>query len=98
MGDTKADTVDAAHQVIVLAFDLVDAEVAQLPNQLFNALGSPAVQASIKKTLLDFANSRGASGSTVVSSADTKKLSGIAGHWCPGRRQQGPARTDQEVA
>jgi hypothetical protein len=42
--------MDAAHQVIVLAFDLVDAEVAQLPSQLFNALGSPAVQASIKPT------------------------------------------------
>lgn len=39
---------------------------------LHNSGGSLLI--SVKKTLLDFANTRGASGSTVVSSADAKKL------------------------
>ena len=62
MGDSNTDTMDAAHQVIVLAFDLADAEVGQLPNQLKDALTSPPVQKAIRKTLLDFAQSKGQDG------------------------------------
>ncbi len=73
MADEKPDAIDAAHQVIVLAFDLTDAEIANLPSQISDALQSPPVQQAIKKTLLDFANTKGGLG-TVPSNADGEKL------------------------
>jgi hypothetical protein len=74
MADGKLETIDAAHQVIVLAFDLADAEVQRLPNQVIVALQSPLVQASIKKTLLDFASTKSKTGNTVVSDDEAAKL------------------------
>jgi hypothetical protein len=79
MGDTKPDTIDAASQVIVLAFDLVDSEITRLPNQIAKALASPLVQDSIKKTLLDFAKTRAKAGGTVVSDDEARKLFGSLG-------------------
>ena len=74
MADGKPDTIDAANEVLVLAFDLADSEIQRLPGQVAAALESPPVQAAIKKTLLDFANTRTKSDSTVVSSDDATKL------------------------
>ncbi len=74
MANGKSDVMDAAHQVIVLAFDLVDAEVSDLPGQALKALQSPPVQDAIKKTLLDFAKSKAKTGTTVVTDAEAKKL------------------------
>lgn len=74
MADGKLDTIDAANEVLVLAFDLADSEIQRLPGQVAAALESPPVQAAIKKTLLDFANTRTKSGSTVVSNDDATKL------------------------
>ncbi|WP_321473519.1 hypothetical protein [uncultured Paludibaculum sp.] len=74
MADGKPDPIDAAHQVIVLAFDLVDAELPKLPSQIALALQSPPVQEAIKKTLLDFAKSKQASGGVALTSADSQKL------------------------
>src|SRR5215208_4091493 len=75
MAVPDTDVIDAAHQVIVLAFDLVDAEIASLPEQIQKALLSPAVQKAITKSLLDFAKSKSAIGNnTVVSDEEAKKL------------------------
>ncbi len=74
MADDKPDVVDAAHQVIVLAFDLADTEAAQLPNQIVEALKSPPVQNAITKTLLDFAKTKAQSGASVVSDDEARKL------------------------
>ncbi|MFL4971940.1 MAG: hypothetical protein ACJ8FU_06875 [Xanthobacteraceae bacterium] len=75
MAEPDTDVIDAAHQVIVLAFDLVDAEIASLPEQIQKALLSPAVQKAITKSLLDFAKSKSAIGNnTVVSDEEAKKL------------------------
>jgi len=74
MADEKPDPIDVAHQVIVLAFDLVDTEIPQLPGQVAQALQSPPVQAAIKKTLLDFANSHAGSSGAALSATDGQKL------------------------
>jgi hypothetical protein len=74
MADETSDPIDAAHQVIVLAFDLADTEIPQLPDQIALALQSPPVQAAIKKTLLDFANSHAGSGGAALSATDGQKL------------------------
>jgi len=74
MADPQPDALDAAHQVFVLAFDLVDAEVANLPQQLASTLTSPGVQDAIKKTLLDYAKTKAQAGNTVISGDDAKKL------------------------
>jgi hypothetical protein len=66
--------IDAGHKVIVLAFDLLDAEIARLPDRLSDALTSPPVQQAIKKTLLDFAKTKAGSGTTVISDEEAKKL------------------------
>ena len=74
MADEKSDPIDAANQIIFLAFDLADAEIANLPGQIAVALNSPPVQDTIRKTLLDFAQSKAGSGGAVLSSADSQKL------------------------
>jgi hypothetical protein len=74
VADAKSNPIDAAHQVIVLAFELSDAEIPQLPGQIETALQSPAVQQAIKKTLLDFARSKAGPGGSALSSADGQKL------------------------
>ena len=79
MGDTKPEMIDAANQVIVLAFDLADSEVTRLPNQIVKALESPLVQDSIKKTLMDFAKSRAKTGGSVISDDEARKLFGSLG-------------------
>jgi hypothetical protein len=74
MADPKPDVLDAGHQVFVLAFDLVDAEIERLPEHLAKTLVSPPVQDAIKKTLLDFAKSKQNAAGTVVSGEEAKKL------------------------
>ena len=77
MADPKPDTLDAAHQVFVLAFELVDSELERLPEQLAKTLASAPVQDAIKKTLLDFAKNKSkgsAADGTVISGDEAKKL------------------------
>ena len=74
MSNGKADTLEAANQVIILAFDLVDAVIPDTPALLSHALQSPPVQNAIKKTLLDFAQSKVKAGTTVVSNEEGQKL------------------------
>ncbi|HEV8416782.1 MAG TPA: hypothetical protein VGQ49_24520 [Bryobacteraceae bacterium] len=74
MADGKPDALDAAHQVIVLAFELADTEIVELPSQLAQALQSPPVQTAIKKTLLDFAKSKAGQDGAALSAADSQKL------------------------
>jgi hypothetical protein len=74
MADGAPDPIDAAHQVIILAFDLADTEIAQLPSQVAQALQSPPVQDAIKKTLLDFAKSKAGQDGAALSLADSQKL------------------------
>jgi hypothetical protein len=76
VADGKTDVLDAANQVIVLAFDLVDSEIERIPSRLVDVLHDPRVQNSIKKTLLDFAKTRIKAGvdSTAVSDEDARKL------------------------
>ena len=74
MSNGKQDTLDAANQVIVLAFDLVDAAIPETPALLSHALQSPPVQNAIKKTLLDYAQSKVKAGATVVTNEEGRKL------------------------
>lgn len=74
MADEKINPIDAANQVIVLAFDLVDTELQHLPGQIVEALNSPPVQEAIKKTLLDFAKTKTAPGGASPSAAEGQKL------------------------
>ncbi|MEJ1157012.1 hypothetical protein [Prosthecomicrobium sp. N25] len=74
MADPQTDVIDAGHEIIVLSFRLLDAEVTAIPQQVATALTDPATQAAIKKTLLDFAKSRGTAAETVVSGEDAQKL------------------------
>ncbi len=75
MADGSADTIDAASEVIVLAFNLVDSEIPALPGQLAKALESPQVQASIKSTLLAYAKTKsGPGGVTPAAPGDSEKL------------------------
>ena len=66
--------VDAAHQVFVLAFELVETEVDLLPSQLNAALSSPVVQAAIEKTLLDFLRTTPSSDTGVMTGVEAEKL------------------------
>lgn len=75
MAEPTQSTIDAAAHVVVLAFDLVDATLPTTPDLLARALQSPVVQDAVKKTLLDYANTRvkkGAGG--VDSSEEGRKL------------------------
>src|SRR6266581_3847596 len=74
MADGRPDVIDAAHQVIVLAFDLADAEATRLPYQIQEALQSPPVRRSIEKTLLDFAKIKAPAENTRVSEDEARKL------------------------
>ena len=74
MADGNSDPIDAANQVLVLAFDLADAEIAELPGQIAQALQSPPVQQAIQKTLLDFAKTKTGSDGAALTPADTQKL------------------------
>jgi hypothetical protein len=66
--------IDSANHVVALAFKFADAEIPLLPSQLEQALTSVAVQESIKKTMQQFAETKIASGTTVVSADESKKL------------------------
>jgi hypothetical protein len=74
MSDSDSDVLDAAHQIFVLAFDLADAEITRLPDQLNSALTSPVVQSAIEKTLLDFLKTTPGAGSNIMSGAEAQKL------------------------
>ena len=74
VADGKPDPIDAANQVLVLAFDLVDGEIAQLPSQIVQTLQSPPVQQAITKTLLDFAKTKAGSNGASLSAAEGQKL------------------------
>jgi hypothetical protein len=74
MPDAKPGVIDAAQRVVVLAFDLVDAEITNMPGQIVKALQSPQIQDAIKKTLMGFAKSQGKASSTVISDEDAKKF------------------------
>ena len=74
MSDSDSDVLDATHQIFVLAFDLADAEIARLPDQLNKALTSAPVQAAIEKTLLDFIKTTPGAGSNVMTGTDAQKL------------------------
>jgi hypothetical protein len=66
--------LDASHHVFMLAFDLVDAEIDLLPNQLGAALASPQVRAAIDKTLLDFMRTTPSADTGMMSEAEAKKF------------------------
>lgn len=74
MSDPKPGVVDAAQQIFVLAFDLVDSEIAAFPGQIKDALESPPVVNAIKKTLLDFAAKKYPTGDTVVTGEEAKAI------------------------
>ena len=74
MADGKLGTIDAAGQVIVLAFELVDSTLPDTPSLLAQALQSPQVQDSIKTTLIGFAKLKAKTNTTVVSDEESRKL------------------------
>jgi hypothetical protein len=74
MADPTPDVLDAANQVIVLAFDLVDATLPDAPELLEKALSSGPVQQAITKTLLDYAKSKGKPGASPATTEEGQKL------------------------
>ena len=74
MADGKPGTIDAASQVIVLAFDLVDKTLPDTPTILANALQSAQVQNAITKTLYDYATSKAKKGVSIDSPEEGRKL------------------------
>ncbi len=75
MADGNGETIDAASEVVVLAFDLLDSEIPALPGQLAKALESPQVQAAIKSTLLAYARTKsGPGGVAPAAPGDSEKL------------------------
>ena len=74
MPDPAPDVLDAASQVIVLAFDLVDATLPDAPELLEKALKSKQVEQAITKTLLDYAKSKGKIGAKPATTEEGQKL------------------------
>jgi hypothetical protein len=74
MGDENTGVIDATSQIVVLSFELLDAELPLLPEQLEKALTSSEVQESIKKTLQQFAETKVKGNTSVISAEETKKL------------------------
>lgn len=70
MAEPTHGTIDAAAQVVVLAFDLVDATLPMAPELLARALQSPVVQDAVKKTLLGYANTKVKKGGSDVDSSE----------------------------
>jgi hypothetical protein len=66
--------VDATSNTFVLAFELVDSQIQNLPSELERALQDPAVAAAIKSVLTDFALAKQKTGSTTVSDDEASKL------------------------
>lgn len=66
--------IDSANHVVALAFNFVDSELPLLPGQLEKALTSAEVQESIKKTMQQFAETKIAGGTSVVSADEGQKL------------------------
>ena len=84
MSEPASDVLDAANEVIVLAFDLIDATLPTTPQLLEKAISSKAVQEAIKKTLLEYAKSKAKPGAKPATSEEGQKLlealgSGIQG-------------------
>jgi hypothetical protein len=74
MPDPSPDVLDAASEVIVLAFDLVDATLPDAPELLEKALRSKQVEQAITKTLLDYAKSKGKIGAKPATTEEGQKL------------------------
>jgi hypothetical protein len=77
MGDQQSSNdsvIDATSRTIVLAFDLVDKEIANMPLQLAEELRSRKVQEAIQSTLMSFALKQQKSGTSVISDAEAAKL------------------------
>jgi hypothetical protein len=74
MSDDAPGVLEATAEVVEVSFDLVGAEISLLPEHLPKAINSPQVQAAIKKTLLDFAQTRSTKADTVVSGPDAQKF------------------------
>lgn len=70
MAEPTQSTIEAAAQVVVLAFDLVDATLPTTPDLLARALQSPVVQDAVKKTLLDYASTKVKKGTVGVDSPE----------------------------
>ena len=66
--------VDAASNTIVLAFDLLDNQIAAMPEQLARSIQSAAVQNAIKSALMDFALAKQKSGTMVISDKEASHL------------------------
>jgi hypothetical protein len=75
-GGENSGVIDSADHVIALAFDLIDSELPLLPAQIERALLGAEVQESIKKTIQQFAETKIASGTSVVSADEGQKLLG----------------------
>jgi hypothetical protein len=63
---TTQSVDDAANQVVVLAFDFVGQELADLPTQLQNAMQDPKVKEAISTALTTFVSQRAAAGSSTT--------------------------------
>jgi len=74
MGDTQPDVLDAAAEVVILAFDLAEGTVQKSPRLLADALQSGPVQEAVKKTLLDYAKSKAKPDAKPATGEEGRKL------------------------
>lgn len=70
----QTDLGDATSQVVIVAFDLVGKQTGNLPKMLNDSLQTDDVQRAIRDGLQTFALKKVASGTTVVTDEETKKL------------------------
>ena len=70
----QQSVVDAASNTVVLAFDLVGDQIANMPDALETSLKKPEVQAAIQAVLTKFALAKQATGSTTISDQEASQL------------------------
>lgn len=74
MADDDQSILDATGHTIVLAFDLAESQIANMPTELGKSLNSDEVQDAIRTTLAQFSLAKQKSGTTDVSDQEAKQL------------------------
>jgi hypothetical protein len=71
--------IDSASNTVVLAFDLADARIADMPGELSRSIQSAAVQDAIKKALFELALAKQRSGTTTITDREATSLASALG-------------------
>jgi hypothetical protein len=76
-GQTRTiSTLDATSNTVVLAFDLSDPRIADMPNELSRVIHGPFVQSAIRKALVELALARQRLGTSTISDKEACRFAG----------------------